>query len=135
VSDRATALGVPESHADLLTQPLVGVLTTIGGDGLPQSTALWFLVGDGELKMSVRTDRQKYRNLLANPKATLFVFDPQNSARTLELRGEVEIRPDPGKRHAESFSSVYGDAASAWDPEDTARVLLALKPARVVASG
>ena len=135
MSDAAIALGVPDTHVDLLSQPLIGVLTTIGADGLPQSTALWFLLGDGEVKMSVRTDRQKYRNLLANPKATLFVLDPQNSARTLEIRGEVEIRPDPDKAHAESFSPVYGSAASAWDPEGTTRVLLALQPRRVVATG
>lgn len=131
----ATALGVPETHADLLSQPLVGVLTTIGRDGLPQSTALWFLLGDGEVRMSVRTDRQKYRNLLANPRATLFLFDPQSPARTLEIRGEVEIRPDPDKAHAESFAAVYGESASAWDPADVGRVLLALKPVRVVAFG
>src|SRR5690242_19627027 len=109
-------LGVPETHVDLLSLPLVGVLTTIGADGLPQSTALWFLLDEGELKMSVRTDRQKYRNLLANPKATLFIFDPQSSARTLEIRGEVEISPDHDKEQAQRFAAVYGDSAAAWDP-------------------
>jgi PPOX class probable F420-dependent enzyme len=128
-------LGVPDTHVDLLAQPLVGVLTTIGSDGLPQSTALWFLLDDGELKMSVRTDRQKYRNLLANPKATLFIFDPQSTSRTLEIRGEVEIRPDPDKEQAKRFAAVYGDAASAWDPEGVTRVILALQPVRVAAFG
>jgi PPOX class probable F420-dependent enzyme len=128
-------LGVPDTHVDLLSQPLVGVLTTIGTDGLPQSTALWFLLDEGELKMSVRTDRQKYRNLLANPRATLFIFDPQSTARTLEIRGEVEIRPDPDKEQAKRFAAVYGDAASAWDPEGVTRVVLALQPIRVAAFG
>jgi PPOX class probable F420-dependent enzyme len=128
-------LNIPETHLDLLSQPLVGVLTTIGSDGLPQSTALWFLLDAGELKMSVRTDRQKYRNLLANPKATLFIFDPQSTARTLEIRGEVEIRPDPDKEQAKRFASVYGDAASAWDPEGVTRAILALQPVRVAAFG
>ena len=54
-------LAIPDTHVDLLSQPLVGVLTTIGADGLPQSTALWFLLDDGELKMSVRTDRKSTR--------------------------------------------------------------------------
>jgi len=127
--------GIPDTHVDLLSQPLVGVLTTIGTDGLPQSTALWFLFDDDELKMSVRTDRQKYRNLLANPKATVFIFDPQSTARTLEVRGEVEIRPDPDNEHAKRFAAVYGDAASAWDPEGVTRVVIALKPIRVAAFG
>jgi hypothetical protein len=96
---------------------------------------LWFLFDDDELKMSVRTDRQKYRNLLANPKATLFIFDPQSTARTLEVRGEVEIRPDPDNEHAKRFAAVYGDSASAWDPEGVTRVVIALKPIRVAAFG
>src|SRR5688572_27542177 len=33
---------VPESHAGLLDAP-VGVLTTIGKDGFPQATAVWFI--------------------------------------------------------------------------------------------
>jgi PPOX class probable F420-dependent enzyme len=119
----------------LLSQPLIGVLTTIGSDGLPQSTALWFLLDEGELTMSVRTDRQKYRNLLANPKATLFIFDGRSTSRTLEIRGEIEIRPDPEKEHAAKFASVYGDAASAWDPASVTRVVLVLTPLRVVAFG
>ena len=56
---------VPESLTDLLHGPNTAVLTTVGSDGLPQSTAVWFLVGDdGVLRTSITTDRQKYRNLV-----------------------------------------------------------------------
>lgn len=131
----AASPGFPESHADLLTRPLVGVLTTIGDDGLPQSTALWYLLDEGELKISVRTDRQKYRNLLANPKATLFILDPESSVRTLEIRGEVELRPDPDKEQAARFAPTYGRPPSAWDPEGADRAILVLKPTRIVTLG
>ena len=33
MTDEAVALGVPESHADLLSAPLTAVLTTNGTDG------------------------------------------------------------------------------------------------------
>jgi PPOX class probable F420-dependent enzyme len=135
VSDAAIAFGVPESHADLLSQPLVGVLTTIGADGLPQSTALWYLLDEGELKISVMTSRQKYKNLLADPKATLFIFDPNSTGKTLEIRGEVEIRPDPDKAQAARFAPTYGSAASEWDPQGAIRVVLVLKPKRIVTFG
>jgi PPOX class probable F420-dependent enzyme len=135
VSDAAIAFGVPESHADLLSQPLVGVLTTIGADGLPQSTALWYLLDEGELKISVMTSRQKYKNLLADPKATLFIFDPNATGKTLEIRGEVEIRTDPDKAQAARFAPIYGSAASEWDPDGTIRAVLVLKPKRIVAFG
>jgi PPOX class probable F420-dependent enzyme len=135
MSDGASTFGVPESHAELLRMPLVGVLTTIGADGLPQSTALWYLFDEGELKISVLTSRQKYRNLLANPKATLFIFDPSSTGKTLEIRGEIEVRPDPDKAQAARFAPTYGSAASTWDPPDTSRAVLVLHPARIVTFG
>ena len=50
--------------ADLIDEPRIAVLTTVGANGRPQSTAVWFLVDDdGVLKTSITTDRQKYRNL------------------------------------------------------------------------
>ena len=40
------ALPIPASHLDLLTRPICGVLTTMGGDGQPQSSLVW-VDGDG----------------------------------------------------------------------------------------
>jgi len=34
---------LPDSHADLLANPGVTALSTIGPDGYPQVTAIWFL--------------------------------------------------------------------------------------------
>ena len=135
MSDAAVEYGVPASHAGLLAQPLVGVFTTIGSDGLPQSTALWYLLDGGELKISVRTDRQKHKNLLADPRATLIIFDPDTTLRTLEIRGEVEIRPDPDKAESERFAPTYGHAPSVWDPEGSTRAVLVLRPRRIVTLG
>lgn len=39
---RPPAAEIPASHPDLLSQPLTAVLTTIGTDGRPQSTAVWY---------------------------------------------------------------------------------------------
>ena len=38
-------LDVPDTHTDLLESPYTSVLTTVGADGLPQSTAVWYLAG------------------------------------------------------------------------------------------
>ena len=34
-------VAIPASHLDLLTRPICGVLTTIGGHGQPQSSLVW----------------------------------------------------------------------------------------------
>jgi len=44
----------PESHSDLLDAQ-VATLATIGSDGLPQLTEIWFLHDEGELKTSLNT--------------------------------------------------------------------------------
>ena len=69
-----TAPVIPETHLDLL-QHQTGILSTIGSDGLPQVTALWFLVDDdGVIRTSLIRERQKYKNIAARPLATLFVI-------------------------------------------------------------
>src|SRR5438067_8900811 len=104
--DTTTAL--PATHADLLDAPNTAVLTTVGADGQPQSTAVWYLVDDdGALKTSITTDRQKYRNLTRNPKATLFILDPANPFRTLEIRATVKLAPDPDKALLPKFAARY----------------------------
>jgi len=40
---------IPESHVDLVSQPLGCVITTIAPSGLPQSTGMWFLFDEGAI--------------------------------------------------------------------------------------
>ncbi len=83
---------IPASHRDLLTRPIVGVLTTMGADGWPQSSLVWVDV-DGEFaQVNTTLERQKGRNLLADPKVSLLIVDPDDTARYLQIRGEAELR-------------------------------------------
>src|SRR3954468_1886133 len=127
---------VPDSHADLLDAPNTAVLTTVGPDGQPQSTAVWFLVDDdGLLKTSITTDRQKYRNLTRNPKATLFVLDPANPFRSIEVRATVELRPDTDKALLPKFAARYSTPVEMLDQPGSDRVVATLTPVRVIANG
>jgi hypothetical protein len=74
---------IPESHRDLLDAQ-VGALATIGGDGYPQVTGVWFLLDeDGEIRVSLNETRRKLKNLLERPACTLFILDPSRYAVTL----------------------------------------------------
>jgi hypothetical protein len=48
----------PDSHRDPLDAQ-VATLATVGGDGLPQLTEIWFLYDEGELKLALNTSRLK----------------------------------------------------------------------------
>jgi PPOX class probable F420-dependent enzyme len=122
VSDSIEA-SVPESHRDLLASPLTAVLTTIGPTGHPQSTAVWYLVEDGVLKTSVLSSRQKYSNMVRTPKATLFIMDPANPFRTLEIRADIELSADPAKTLLPKFAARYHvDIAMLDQPGDRMNV-------------
>jgi len=98
---------IPESHRDILENAQVVVLGTIGPHDEPQVTALWFLYEDGTLRMSINSRRQKLKNLQRNPVASAFFMDPTTPYRTVELRGDVTIEPDPDYRFAEKVGRKY----------------------------
>src|SRR6476660_8654401 len=86
---------LPASHIDLLDAPGVATLSTLGPDGYPQVTAIWFMRDGDAIVTSLTTIRQKLRNIARHPQATLFLVDPANPYRTLEIRGDVTIEDDP----------------------------------------
>jgi PPOX class probable F420-dependent enzyme len=102
-------LAIPASHLDLLTRPICGVLTTIGGDGQPQSSLVWADVDDDGRCARINTtlERRKGRNLLANPKVSLLVVDPDNTARFLQVRGDAELGTDGALEHLDALTRSY----------------------------
>ena len=123
----------PDSHRDLLTTPLIATLTTIDSQGRPQSTAVWYFVNDdGQLTGSITSDRQKYKNLVDNPNCDLFIIDPQNSYRTLEVRAQAELVPDPEKVTVRKFAEVYGVDEAMLVNQGEDRYTVIYRPRRVV---
>jgi PPOX class probable F420-dependent enzyme len=126
------ATELPPSHRDLLEAPGVAALATIGPDGRPQVTAVWYLLDDdGLLKVSVKTHRQKVKNLWERPVATFLVIDPANPVRTLEVRATVEISPDDDYDFAERLGKKYGADLRSMDNASDRRVMVTLRPDRV----
>ena len=130
------SLEIPESHAEFFAAPSTAVLTTVGTDGLPQSTAVWYLVDDdGVLKTSILTSRQKYKNLARHPKASLFVLDPTNPYRSVEIRATVELAPDTDKSLLPKFAARYGVPVEVLEQSGDDRVIATFTPVRVVVNG
>ena len=126
---------IPDSHRDLLAAPGVASLSTIGPSGRPQVTAIWYLLDGDVVRTSLTKARQKYANLVATPKATLFVIDPTNPYRTIEVRADVTLEDDPDLAFMGRLVGHYGtDLESIRAPKDN-RVVVTLTPARVVTNG
>jgi PPOX class probable F420-dependent enzyme len=122
----------PESHRDLLDAQ-VASLATIGRNGIPQLTEVWFLHEDGELKLSLNSSRLKTRNLSQRPQCSLMLLDLQNPYRYLEVRGSARLEPDDDYEFARRLGAKYDADLSVHDQPGESRVVVTLEPANVYA--
>jgi PPOX class probable F420-dependent enzyme len=125
---------IPDSHKDLLNAQ-VGVLGTIGASGRPQLSSTWFLAEGDTVKISLNTTRQKVKNLQADPKVSFLIPDPANPYKYVELRGDAEITADDDYAFADLVGAKYGSDLRNMDKPGESRVVVTIKPARVVTWG
>ena len=132
---------IPASHQDLLLEPVNGVLSTMMPNGQPQLSIVW-VDYDGEyVLINTTLERQKGKNMQANPKVNVLVIDPRDSARFLEVRGEVvEITQEGAIPHADKQTRAYtnnaqqrfyGDIYPEEQQEKETRVIARILPKRI----
>jgi PPOX class probable F420-dependent enzyme len=131
---------IPNTHVDLFQEPVHGVLTTIMPDGTPQSSIVW-VDYDGEyVLINTTLERQKGRNMQANPKVTILVIDPKDSSRWIEVRGHViEMTQSCAESHADTLTQrycrdkkhFYGDIYPVEQREKETRVIVRIAPIKV----
>ncbi len=126
---------IPEEFHDLLDTPIPVALATVGPDGYPQVTYVWVIREGSTLVTSLTEARQKTRNLRAHPQATVFVGDPKNPNRTLEIRGDVSIEPDPELATITKVLAAYGTTLERFRGPLDDRVTVTITPTRVVTQG
>jgi PPOX class probable F420-dependent enzyme len=126
---------IPASHRDLLESPIPVTLATLSPTGHPQLTAVWIVLEGNDLVTSLAGIRQKLKNLTARPQATVFVIDPSNPYRTLEVRCDVAVEPDPELATLSKVLSAYGTDLASFDAPLEGRVAVILHPIHVVALG
>jgi PPOX class probable F420-dependent enzyme len=121
---------IPASHRDLLDSQFA-TLATVGPDGRPQLSEVWFLVEGDTVGVSLNTATQKVRNLMRNPAVTLFILDLAAPYRYLEIRGDAEISPDDDYLFADRVGAKYNTNLRNYDQPGQSRVKVAIRPVRV----
>ena len=121
---------IPASHRDLLDGQFA-TLATVGPDGRPQLSEVWFLAEDDVIGLSLNTTRQKTKNLLANPAANLFLLDLAVPYRYLEVRGDAEISADDDYSYAGRVGAKYDANLRDRDQPGQSRVKVIIRPVRV----
>jgi PPOX class probable F420-dependent enzyme len=122
--------GIPASHRDLLDGQFA-TLATIGPDGRPQLSEVWFLAEGDTVLTSLNTSRQKTKNLRANPAASVFLLDLAVPYRYLEIRGDAEITPDDDYAFADKVGAKYQADLRAHDLPGHSRVKVIIRPVRI----
>jgi PPOX class probable F420-dependent enzyme len=121
---------IPASHRDLLDGEFA-TLGTVGPDGRPQLSEVWFLAEGDTVAISLNTSRQKTKNLRANPAASVFLLDLAVPYRYLEIRGDAEITPDDDYAFADKVGVKYQADLRAHDLPGHSRVKVIIRPVRI----
>ncbi len=128
---------IPESHADILDKTGLAHLATIGPNGEPQVSPVWYGWDGRYIRVSHTPDRQKYRNVRRDPRVALSITDPDDPYRRIEIRGRVErIDQDPDHAFIDSMAKKYtGADVYTASPPSQQRVILVIAPERANTMG
>lgn len=133
---------IPESHRDLLDEPVFVTVATVNPDGMPQLSVVWVSYDGEHVLVNTAVGRQKDENLKARPVATVLAIDPDNGYRYLEVRGTVTMTEEGALDHinylAKKYRGVdnyYGGVTPAELADKETRILAKIKPTHVVARG
>jgi PPOX class probable F420-dependent enzyme len=98
---------VPASHRALLEGTACGVLTTLLPNGQPHSCLVWVDHDGTCARVNTTLQRRSGRNLLADPRMSLLVVDPANTARFVQLRGRAELVSEGALEHLDELTRRY----------------------------
>ena len=121
---------VPASHRDLLDGRFA-TLATVGEDGYPQVSEVWFLAEGDQIVISLSTARQKTQNLSASPPARSFFSTwpiPTGTSRSAATR---RSRPTRIGAFAEKVGAKYDADLSEYDRPGDERVVVRIVPVRI----
>ena len=129
---------IPEQYADLLASTALAHVATIGPDGAPQSSPVWFDWDGTFLRFAqVKGYQQKVRNLQREPRVALSIVDPTNAYRYPEVRGTVErIESDPDWAFINAMAKKYlGQDRYPFGKPGDEWVVVVIRPERTTQMG
>ena len=129
---------IPESHADLLASTALAHIATLGPEGEPQNSPVWFDWDGTHLRFTqVTRFQQKVRNLQREPRVAVSIVDPANPYRYLEVRGSVErIDADPDGTLIDALARKYlGEERYPWGKPGDEYVVVVIRPDHTTSMG
>ena len=111
-------------------------LTTLLPSGQPQTQIMWVDADDEHVLINTEVHRQKFKNLSADPRVTITVFNGENPYQYVEARGRVvDTETGPSARqNIDELSRKYtgNDYGTTIQSE---RVIVRITPERIHKNG
>ncbi len=128
-----------DRYSDLLawdTKALAHI-ATVGPEGEPHSSPVWFDWDGERIRFSLTTTRQKYLNLNREKRVAISIVDPTNLYRYVEVRGELdEVEPDPNIDFISRMAKKYiNKDRYPWHRPGDERVIMKVRPVKVSGMG
>ena len=117
-------------------------VATIGADGAPHLTTLWFVIENGEIAFETFTKSQKIVNLRRDPRIAVLVEDgtKYNELRGVAINGRAVLHEDPAvvipyaramvRRNQPEVSEEHVDGAAQMMARK--RTVVVVKPEKIV---
>lgn len=111
-------------------------LTTLAADGQPSTHMMWIDADDDHLVINTEVHRQKFKNMVNDPRVCVTVIDAESPYRYIEARGRVTeiVHGEAARHHIDEASRRYTGAEYA--PEITSeRVICKVTVDRIHRNG
>jgi PPOX class probable F420-dependent enzyme len=107
-------------------------LTTHARNGDARTHIMWVDADDEHVLINTEVHRQKYKDVGADPRVTVTVWDADNPYRYVEVRGRVvgEVRGPEARAHIDHLSHRY-TGADYGAKVQSERVVLRIEPERI----
>ncbi|MFG2332672.1 PPOX class F420-dependent oxidoreductase [Streptomyces sp. NPDC048604] len=112
------------------------VLATTQPDGSPQTSVVWVGREGDELLISSQDGRRKIKNMQADPRVSLTVYDRTDPLHYAEIRGLATVAEDHGRAVAVALAESYEGEGAGQEylelPPEVVRVAVRIKPTKVL---
>ena len=121
VSDELRALATGGNFA---------TLTTLLPDGRPAAQVMWIDCDDECVRINTEVHRQKFKNVEADPRVAICIWDKDDPYHYIEVRGDVVevVRGEPARKHIDELAMRYFGHLYDGDSIQSERVILRIRP-------
>jgi PPOX class probable F420-dependent enzyme len=105
------------------------VVATVSDGGRPQTSVVWVDTDGENVVFNTTNRRAKGRNLRANPRVSVSVWDNDDPYRYFEVQGRAELSEEGAAEHINELSHKY-EGKDFHSPVD--RVIVRVRPEHIL---